>query len=99
VRIGGCADWWMCGLVDVRIGGCADLRIYLGIIEVGFAVAVEKGKFVTNGKQLYYQNSKQKKGPKNPFDWNFRPVFVELQGFEPWSRQSIEELSTRLVYR
>ena len=30
--IGGCADWWMCGLVDVRmcgwvdgwIGGCAD---------------------------------------------------------------------------
>ena len=24
MRIGGCEDWWMCGLVDVRIGGCAD---------------------------------------------------------------------------
>ena len=24
VRIGGCADWWMRGLVDVGIGGCGD---------------------------------------------------------------------------
>ena len=24
VRIGGCEDWWMGGLVDVRIGGCED---------------------------------------------------------------------------
>jgi len=41
----------------------------------------------------------KKRVQKIHLSWNFRPVFVELQGFEPWSRQSIEELSTRLVYR
>ena len=28
VRIGGCADWWMCGFFDVWICGFFDLWIY-----------------------------------------------------------------------
>ena len=33
MRMGGCADGWMCGWVDVRICGCADLWI-CGLVDV-----------------------------------------------------------------
>ena len=62
--------------------GLVDMRIYLGIIDVAFEVevAVEKRITVSSCSVYTYGLPNRKKGPKNLFDWNFRPVFVVLQG-------------------